>query len=152
MSSENNPTTRSRFLGLKRLDWLVAIMAVVAIIFVALLVLTNTSQAAKDFTGQDTVSLTIDDEGLSTPNITISSGTTVTWKNTGQKQHSVMHEHEHDEHSHAATTRDNIDPDIFSSPALEPGESYSYTFKASDSTAYHDSLDPKITGKITVVE
>lgn len=124
-----------------------ALIAIAAAIIVGFVSANDTS-----LTHRSNVSLTITRGGLSKDAITISPGTTVTWKNNDSTEHSVMREHEHSDRAHAATTKDNVDPDVFSSPALEPGESYSFTFKESGTTHYHDSFHPTIRGKIVVTE
>jgi len=60
------------------------------------------------------------------PNIlNIRAGTTVTWKNEDTMAHRVVHLPENS-------------PELFHSPSLSPGESFSYTFQAAGRYRYGD--------------
>ncbi len=133
----------------KKFDVIVIVITVLSLALTAGAVIMNNANN-RDFTGQADVSIDINDSSLSAKSITVSKGTTVTWTNKGTQPHSVMREHDDDDHAHAATTPDNVDPEVFSSPALDPGETYSFTFEEPGKTEYHDSLHPSITGSVTV--
>lgn len=68
-----------------------------------------------------------------TPEVTVRSGTTVTWVN-------------HDDDVHTVTST----ADVFKSPALDTDESYSYTFTAPGTYTYFCTLHPLMTGKVVV--
>ncbi len=64
-------------------------------------------------------------------NMSIAPGTTVVWTNMDDVDHTVT-------------------SDSFSSSALEPGDSFSYTFEEEGEFSYECSFHPQMTGKITV--
>lgn len=64
-------------------------------------------------------------------NMSVTSGTTVVWTNMDDVDHTVT-------------------SDSFSSSALEPGDSFSYTFEEEGEYQYECSFHPQMTGKITV--
>ncbi len=133
----------------KRIDLVVLLIALVTMIVTIAFVATAQPKIV-DFGNQKTIRISIGKDGLSPSHIVISKGATVTWTNNDSVTHSVMRQHEYDTHKHAATARSSVDPDVFSSPELKPGESYSFIFNDVDSTKYHDPLNPSITGKITI--
>jgi len=65
--------------------------------------------------------------------VTVSSGDTVQWTNTTNVDRQVVG-----------------DGGNFVSPVLKPGQSYSFTFRAADTYAYHDALHPAVKGSVTV--
>ena len=66
--------------------------------------------------------------------LSVQPGTTVTWVNQGAAPHTV--------------TADN---GAFDSGALQPGQSFSFTFSQPGTTyAYHCSIHPFMTGSVTV--
>jgi plastocyanin len=65
--------------------------------------------------------------------LTVSVGTTVTWKFDDSTQHTVA-------------ANDNS----FSSSALGNGQTFTHTFSAAGTVAYHCSIHPFMTGTITV--
>ncbi|PWT70699.1 MAG: hypothetical protein C5B59_20055 [Bacteroidetes bacterium] len=71
---------------------------------------------------------------FSNANIQVSSGTTVMWNNDDMKVHTV--------------TADN---GSFNSGDIQPGASFSFTFKSVGTFAYHDMHNSSMTGMITVV-
>lgn len=115
----------------------------------------NTSNSIannKDFTNYSTVELQINNHKISESHITIKKGTTVTWLNNDSDEHSVMKDHAHSDKAHSATTLDNVNPRIFSSPSLNKGDTYSFTFNDVGVVEYHCSTHTNERGKITVVE
>ena len=65
--------------------------------------------------------------------LTVPGGTTVTWTNR-------------DEDSHTVTSTEGI----FTSPALDRGETFSYRFTAPGTYAYYCALHPRMTARILV--
>jgi plastocyanin len=63
----------------------------------------------------------------------ITEGDTVTWKNRDNTNHQVL-----------------ADKGQFVSPILRPGQSFSFTFRASGTYTYKDELHTKLTGKLVV--
>ena len=83
----------------------------------------------------DTMTVSIQDFFFSPANITVQPGTSVTWVNNGQAPHTVT-----------AT-----DPaGAFDSGTLQPGESFSFTFKQPGTYAYYCTIHPFIKGTVTV--
>ncbi len=64
-------------------------------------------------------------------NMSVAPGTTVVWTNMDDVDHTVT-------------------SDSFSSSALEPGDSFNYTFEDEGEYSYECSFHPQMTGKITV--
>lgn len=81
-----------------------------------------------------TTQVTISKTGFSPAAVTVRPGDTVTWTNTDTAAHQVVADR-------AAFT---------SSPVLQPGQSYSYTFTTSGKFNYHDGTQPKRKGSVTV--
>ncbi len=65
--------------------------------------------------------------------VTIKAGTTVQWTN-------------HDTEAHTVTS----DAGAFGSPVLQPGSTYSFTFKKPGTYRYHCTIHPFMTGTVTV--
>ena len=65
--------------------------------------------------------------------VTVSTGDTVQWTNTTNVDRQIVG-----------------DGGTFVSPILKPNQSYSFTFKAADTYAYHDALHPAVKGSVTV--
>jgi len=85
----------------------------------------------------DTMTVSIQDFFFSPANITVQPGTSVTWVNNGQAPHTVT-----------AT-----DPEgAFDSGTLQPGESFSFTFKQPGTYAYYCTIHPFMKGTVTVGE
>lgn len=78
--------------------------------------------------------VTIEDYDFSPADITVKAGTTVTWTNHGQIQHTVTGDH-------------NAGPN---SSLLGAGQSYSFTFASAGSFPYHCSIHPGMKGTVTV--
>ena len=71
--------------------------------------------------------------GFGTPTLTVRPGTTVTWINEDDDAHTV--------------TSTN---DVFKSPGLDTGESFSYIFANEGTYEYFCTLHPLMTGKVVV--
>lgn len=78
--------------------------------------------------------VTIETSGFNPAQLNIKTGNTVTWKNNDTQDHSV-------------TKTDEIGPD---SPPMSKGQGFLYTFTKPGTYRYHDSLNPKMTGTVTV--
>jgi plastocyanin len=65
--------------------------------------------------------------------LTVPVGTTVIWTNRDQDSHTV-------------TSTDGV----FSSPALDPGEGFSYRFTTSGTYTYYCALHPHMTARVIV--
>ncbi len=70
---------------------------------------------------------------FTTPTLTVRPGTTVTWINQDDDTHTVT-----------STT------DVFKSPGLDTGESFSHTFANPGTYEYYCTLHPLMTGKVVV--
>ncbi len=77
--------------------------------------------------------VTIVDFGFQPATLTVSAGTRVTWKNTGQVDHTV--------------TANN---GAFDSGSIAPGASFSFTFRTAGTYAYHCSIHPFMAGTVIV--
>ena len=79
------------------------------------------------------VAAKIVDFGFSPATLTVPVGTTVTWTNTGQVDHTVT-----------------ANGGAFASGTLAPGASYSFTFRTAGTFAYHCAIHPFMTGTVIV--
>lgn len=68
-------------------------------------------------------------------NLTIKAGTKVTWKNTDQIPHGVADKNKK-----------------FRSPAMDTGDTYSFTYAAPGTYSYFCTLHPYMTGTVTVTQ
>jgi plastocyanin len=79
------------------------------------------------------VAVTIDNFSFTPASITVAARTTVVWTNRDDVPHTVTN------------------PDkVFSSPALDTGEKWSYTFKKTGTFEYFCAIHPKMTGRVIV--
>lgn len=79
------------------------------------------------------VAAKIVDFGFSPTTLTVTVGTTVTWTNTGQVDHTVT-----------------ANGGAFASGTLSPGASFSFTFRTAGTFAYHCTIHPFMTGTVIV--
>lgn len=71
------------------------------------------------------------------PEIDIEAGTTVGWKNEDTVAHTVTH-------------RMKVEDQLFSSPLIAPGDSFSFTFETPGTYAYYCMPHPFMTGAVVV--
>ena len=86
---------------------------------------------------QDEMTVSIQDFFFDPDQLTVAPGTTVTWVNEGEAPHTV-------------TSTDGKELD---SATLQPGNTYSFTFKADDAGetyAYQCTIHPQMTASVTV--
>ena len=83
--------------------------------------------------GTTGTSVSIVNFSFSSANLTITKGTTVTWKNNDGVTHTVT-----------------ADDGSFDSGSIVPGSSYSHTFAAAGTFAYHCNIHSTMTAKVTV--
>jgi plastocyanin len=86
---------------------------------------------------QDKMTVSIQDFFFDPSQLTVAPGTTVTWVNEGQAPHTV-------------TSTDGKELD---SATLQPGDTYTFTFKdddAGETYAYHCSIHPQMTASVKV--
>lgn len=91
----------------------------------------------KDYNGNNNSSSTavsIRSSAYSNPNLQVTSGTNVTWKNDDNTTHTVT-----------------ADDSSFDSGDIQPGASFSHTFSSVGTFAYHDKLHTTLTGVVVVV-
>ena len=86
---------------------------------------------------QSTNAVSINNFAFSPKDITVKKGTTVTWTNNDSVTHTVQE------------TDGKSGP---KSNDLARGETYTYTFIAAGTYAYHCSIHPDMTGTVTVTE
>ncbi len=98
----------------------------------AALVLACAAAAAKAEDAQAKVEVTIDNFTFNPPNMTVKTGTTVTWSN-------------HDDIPHTVVSLQK-----FKSKALDSEDSFSFTFTTPGTYKYFCSLHPHMTGTIVV--
>lgn len=89
-----------------------------------------TASAAKPVAGN---AITIRNFAFGPHVVTVKLGTTVHWANRDTEAHTVT-----------------SDTGAFSSPVLQPGAGYSFTFTKSGTYAYHCTIHPFMTGKVVV--
>jgi plastocyanin len=85
----------------------------------------------------ETVLIKVSDLGLDPASVTITAGSTVTWRNTGEFDHAVV--------------SDPASPVQWDSGPLRPGEEFSQTFDQPGTYPYADGVFPDHTGTIEVV-
>ena len=88
-------------------------------------------------------------DGFSPSTLTIKVGDTVTWINEDSKQHWIASD-PHPIHTGYPEKGGCIGSTFDSCRGLNPGESWSFTFRYSGTWGYHDHLRPYLTGKIIV--
>ena len=77
--------------------------------------------------------MTIENFNFTPATVTVAAGTTITWTNNDDVEHTV-------------TASDNS----FSSKALETGDTFSYTFAQPGTYSYFCAIHPFMTGRVTV--
>src|SRR5262252_3751475 len=80
-----------------------------------------------------TISVKIVSGAFQPASLSISSGDVVQWTNNTSVNRQVV-----------------ADDGSFVSSTLKPGQTYSFTFKAAGSYAYHDGLHPSVKGSVAV--
>jgi plastocyanin len=80
-----------------------------------------------------TVAVTIENYAFQPDPVTVAAGTTVTWTNRDEVTHNVV-----------------SNDKLFSSPELEPNQSFEYTFKKAGTFPYFCSIHPEMKGKVIV--
>ena len=121
---------------MKLLLGVMAVGFVVSVLAISFVAFSPHSTRAAD-TVTKAVTITTDSNGVftfqpTTLNITV--GTTVTWSNTTQAQHT-------------ATSNDGT---TFNSGTINPGSSFSFTFKKKSTVAYHCNFHPFMKATIIV--
>jgi plastocyanin len=94
----------------------------------------KSSTAYPDSTGvvnSNTVS--IYNMSFASKNISVTAGTTVTWTNDDDMQHTVT-----------------ADDNSFTSPTLQIGDTYTHTFNSIGTIGYHCSIHPGMKGSVAV--
>ncbi len=91
--------------------------------------------APKSVSAPVTHGITIQNFAFAQPSITIKKGDSITWSNRDSAPHTV--------------TGDNGGP---SSPTINPGQSYSFTFNTVGTFKYHCSFHPSMLGTVVVTQ
>ena len=89
--------------------------------------------SATDAGGEGTATVTIDNFAFSPPELTVGTGTTVTWTNVQAADHTVTG-----------------DDDEFDSAELAEGAEFSQIFDTVGTFTYHCEIHPNMTGTVTV--
>jgi plastocyanin len=97
------------------------------------IVATHPGLAAKAADGPASAQIKIDNFTFGPTNLTVASGTTVTWINNDDVPHTVV-----------------SDDKVFRSKALDTDDKFSYTFTKPGTYNYFCSVHPKMTAKIVV--
>ena len=98
---------------------------------------TNNSSGNGSETPAATNKVDIANFAFSPAHITVAKGTTVTWTNHDTTAHTVVE------------TDGKSGPN---SSAVNPGDSYTFTFGEAGTYQYHCSIHPQMTGSVTVTE
>jgi plastocyanin len=99
----------------------------------------NNSNASTGSTNpQTTNKVTIQNFAFSPASITVKAGTTVTWTNNDSAAHTVT---ENDGKSGGPASGD-----------VNPGSTYSFTFKTAGTYQYHCAIHPSMTGTVVVTQ
>ena len=107
------------------------------LLYLAILSIAAVLISAPAVSAQDEMTVSIQDFSFSPAQITVAPGTTVTWVNEGEAPHTV-------------TSTDGKELD---SATLQPGDTYSFTFKeddAGETYAYQCTIHPEMTASVTV--
>jgi plastocyanin len=107
------------------------------LLYLAILSMAAMLISAPAASAQDEMTVSIQDFSFSPAQITVAPGTTVTWVNEGEAPHTV-------------TSTDGKELD---SATLQPGDTYSFTFKeddAGETYAYQCTIHPEMTASVTV--
>jgi plastocyanin len=97
------------------------------------IVSTHPGLAARAADGPASAQIKIDNFTFGPTNLTVASGTTVTWINNDDVPHTVV-----------------SDDKVFKSKALDTDDKFSYTFTKPGTYNYFCSVHPKMTAKIVV--
>jgi len=97
----------------------------------------SNSNSSSSSQAQATDKVTISNFSFSPSSITVKKGTSVTWTNHDSVAHTVVE------------TDGKVGP---KSQAVNPGQSYSFTYNTPGTFAYHCSIHPDMTGTVTVTE
>lgn len=108
-------------------------LAIVAAIVTLTAIAGTSAQTGRSSKPPQTVAIEIDNFKFAVASLEVIVGTTVTWTNRDDVPHTVT-----------SSTK------VFKSPALDTGESFSYTFKEAGTFEYYCSVHPHMTGKIVV--
>lgn len=101
----------------------------------------NPTPTAPSIAESASKTITYTDSGFSPTTLTIKSGDTVVFKNSGSKDFwpaSAIH------------PTHTIYPEFDAKKGIAPGATYSFTFTRIGSWKYHNHLNPSLTGTITV--
>ena len=115
------------------------LLCLVALSFLALLVfvpVAGAQQQPQDMMAQTTPkmwSVDIEDFDFEPADVAIQPGDTVMWVNRGNTPHTVT-----------------SDDGLFDSEALNPGESFMFTFPEAGTFSYHCEIHPFMTGSVSV--
>lgn len=109
----------------------IALVLALALLTLAVLVLTSC--------GDEGATVTIKDFSFEPETVTIKAGETVTWVNEDRRNHMVM------------SGAPPVMTDQFMSPALQKGDSWSYTFEEAGEYPYH-SMTGSFLGRVIVEE
>jgi plastocyanin len=107
------------------------------LLFLAILSMTALLISAPAASAQDEMTVSIQDFFFDPDQLSVAPGTTVTWVNEGEAPHTV-------------TSTDGKELD---SATLQPGDTYSFTFKdddAGETYAYQCTIHPQMTASVTV--
>jgi len=113
--------------------FLIAVFLVLVLTFIGASCSKSTSSSNSALVA--TSEVTIKDMSFSPQNISVSSGTVVTWKNEDTTEHQVI--------------SDGDLPDLMSG-ILEPNDTFSFTFDKSGTFNYHCNIHPSMKGQVSV--
>lgn len=120
---------------------LLAAAGLLALVLLAAVGLAGCGQAA------GTASVSMKDLLFQPQVLTVPVGTTVTWTNDDFESHTVTSDAAKlPETSYSASPA----PNVFASQPVDPGDSYSYTFRAPGTYPYHDEIHGYQTGTVIV--
>jgi plastocyanin len=117
---------------MKNTRWMLGAVLTVLTAFAGI-VSTQPGLVAKAADGPASAQIKIDNFTFGPTNLTVTSGTTVTWINNDDVPHTVVSEDK-----------------VFRSKALDTDDKFSYTFTKPGTYNYFCSVHPKMTAKIVV--
>jgi plastocyanin len=117
---------------MKNTRWMLGTVLTVLTAFAGI-VSTHPGLAARAADGPASAQIKIDNFTFGPTNLTVASGTTVTWINNDDVPHTVV-----------------SDDKVFRSKALDTDDKFSYTFTKPGTYNYFCSVHPKMTAKIVV--
>jgi plastocyanin len=133
----------------KKLHGILTVLIILAVAGLTLLVLASDKKQDQNTTSTqqnatDVAVIEIAADGFNPQTLQVKKNTTVVWRNIDEKLHQIA--------ADPFKTHES-NPELVAPEALEPNDSYSFTFEKTGSFGYHDNLNPdSLKGTVIVVD